>query len=48
MIQQRFKVSPFCQPQDVVDTHDTLRLRVAATVNDGALGLHPHKASMLG
>lgn len=39
---------PFHQPQDIVDTHDALWLRVAATVNDGALSLHPHKAPMLG
>lgn len=38
----------FHQPQDIVDTHDALRLRVTTTVNDSAPSLHPHKAPMLG
>ena len=34
-------------PEDIVDTDDALGLRVAAVVDNGALGLHPHVASML-
>lgn len=35
-------------PQDVVDAHDALWVRVAAVVNDGALGLHPHVTPVFG
>lgn len=36
-----------CLPEDVVDAHDALWLRVAAVVNDRSLGLHPHEAAGL-
>lgn len=44
----RFKVLSFHQPQDIVDAHDALWLRVAAAVDDSALSLYPHKTPMLG
>lgn len=37
-----------CLPEDVVDAHDALRLRVAAVINHSSLGFYPDVASVLG
>lgn len=36
-----------CLPEDVVDAHDALRLRVATVINHSSLGFYPDVASVL-